>query len=153
MHCSNCGRSISNNLNYCNNCGSRIAANALVVGNALSRPLSIGAAFVAVVGLICFVPLLRELLRSPLDQGAIIAILFIYLATVFGLFSVMIGHVWKHSGDIRIKAKGNNVQDEYFPPASTGRVNTAQLDEYREPAMSVTERTTRTLENVPRRDS
>ena len=61
----------------------------------------------------------------------------------------MIGHVWKHSGDIRIKTKGNNVQDEYFPTGSTGRVNTAQLDEYREPAMSVTERTTRTLENTP----
>src|SRR5438270_10563664 len=99
MYCSTCGKSLNDNLNYCNSCGTRIEKNALVVGNASSRPFTIAAAFIAVIGLVGFIPLLQALLQSRLDQSAMILILIIYLITVFLLFSVLIGHVWKYLGD------------------------------------------------------
>ena len=102
MYCSSCGRSLTENLNYCNNCGARNEKNAAVVGNSSSKILGIAGAFIGMVGLVGFVEVLKILLRSPLDTWAIVVILIAYLVVVFSMFAVLIGHVWKHSGDIRI---------------------------------------------------
>ena len=147
MYCSTCGRQIQENLNYCNNCGARNEKSALVVGNSSSRIFGIAGAFVGMVGLVGFIEVLKILLRSTLESPAIIAILIAYLVTVFFMFAVMIGHVWKNSGDIRIKAKDRQ-DDLRSPPAFRG-VNTAQLEEPRQQPISVTENTTRTLEHAP----
>src|SRR5260221_813446 len=103
MYCSTCGKSLNDNLNYCNSCGSRIEKNQITASNASARPLSAASGVLAVVGLVGFIPLLQTLLRSSLDPPAIIVILIAYLVTLFLMFAVMIGHVWKHSGDLRIK--------------------------------------------------
>ena len=102
---------------------------------------------IGVVGLIGFFPILKVLLDSRLDQPAILMILAAYLATVFLFFAVLVGHVWKHSGDIRVKVNDRG-EDNREPQPFRG-VNTAQLDEYREPSMSVTDHTTKTLDKVP----
>jgi apolipoprotein N-acyltransferase len=149
MYCSTCGKSLNDNLNYCNNCGTRVENKAVKVRNG-SPMLGIGAVFVGIVGLICFVPLLRELLFSRLEQWAVIAILVAYLLTVLAMFAVLIGHVWKKSGDIRIN--GAQGADEYQTQAAIQGINTAQLQEPREPVMSVTEHTTRTLDKIPSAD-
>ena len=147
MYCSTCGKSLNENLNYCNSCGSRIEKNALTVSNNSARLLSVAAGCVAIVGIICFIPLLERLLVSRLDPPAVIVILIAYLVTVFLMFAVMIGHVWKHSGDFRIK--GARQADDYEAPNSFRGINTAQLEEPRQPVMSVTDHTTRTLDKVP----
>ena len=147
MYCSSCGKSIQENLNYCNNCGARNDKNPIVVGNSSSRMLGIAAAFIGMVGLVGFVEVLKTLLRSPLDTWAIIAILVAYLTTVFLMFAVLIGHVWKHSGDIRIKSKDRESKDSV--PNKFRSVTTAQLPEPAGFPASVTEHTTRTLDNVP----
>jgi hypothetical protein len=149
MYCSSCGNQIAEHLNYCNSCGARIEKNPLIVGNSSQRLLTAAAGSIGVVGLICFVPLLQTLLQSSLTQGVMITILVLYLATVFLMFSVLIGHVWKHSGDIRVKGRKPKEPDEYMGPASLRNVATAQLESPREPAISVTEHTTRTLDEVP----
>jgi apolipoprotein N-acyltransferase len=149
MYCSSCGKSLNDNLNYCNHCGTRVENKAVKVRNG-SPMLGIGAVFVGIVGLICFVPLLRELLFSRLEQWAVIAILVAYLLTVLAMFAVLIGHVWKKSGDIRIN--GAQGADEYQTQAAIQGINTAQLQEPREPVMSVTEHTTRTLDKIPSAD-
>ncbi|MEP6789620.1 MAG: zinc ribbon domain-containing protein [Acidobacteriota bacterium] len=150
MYCSTCGKSLNDNLNYCNSCGSRIEKNALLVGNSSQRLFILAAGFIGLVGIVGFIPLLQELLRSRLDQPAILIILFAYLLTIFLMFAVLIGHTWKKSGDIRIKAKGE--RDGYAPPPELRQVTTAQLDEARERPASVTEHTTRTLDHVPLSD-
>ena len=147
MYCSTCGKSIQENLNYCNNCGARNEKNPLVVGNSSSKILGIAAAFIGMVGLVGFVEVLKTLLRSSLETPAIVVILVAYLVVVFLMFAVLIGHVWKHSGDIRIKAKGRT--DEYDAPGAFRGINTAQLQEPRDFPASVTEHTTRTLDKVP----
>ena len=147
MYCSTCGKSIQENLNYCNNCGARNEKNALIVRNSSSRILGIAAAFIGVAGLAGFVRILEILLKSSLDTAAIIVILIAYLIAVFLMFAVLIGHVWKHSGDIRIKSKER--ADEHIAPNAFRGVNTAQLHEPHDFPASVTEHTTRTLDNVP----
>ena len=99
------------------------------------------------VGLVGFVEVLKILLRSPLDTWAIIVVLIAYLVVVFSMFAVLIGHVWKHSGDIRIQSKER--ADEHIAPNAFRGVNTAQLHEPYDFPASVTEHTTRTLDNVP----
>ena len=94
-----------------------------------------------------FVSMLKVLLDSRLDTAAILVILIAYLVAVFAMFVVLIGHVWKHSGDIRVKAKER--ADEYNAPNAFRGVNTAQLHEPHDFPASVTEHTTRTLDNVP----
>lgn len=147
MYCSTCGRSIPENLNYCNNCGARNEKNPLVVGNSSQRLFILAAGFIGLVGIIGFIPLLQELLRSHLDQPAILMILFAYLVTIFLMFAVLVGHTWKKSGDIRIKAKGT--REDHAPYQELRPVTTAQLNEARERPASVTENTTRTLDHVP----
>ena len=147
MYCSSCGRSLTENLNYCNNCGARNEKNAAVVGNSSSKILGIAGAFIGMVGLVGFVEVLKILLRSPLDTWAIVVILIAYLVVVFSMFAVLIGHVWKHSGDIRIKSKDRESKDNM--PNTFRGVTTAQLSEPSGFPASVTEHTTRTLENVP----
>jgi hypothetical protein len=104
-----------------------------------------GATAIGMLGLIGFFPILRELLHSPVDPTVMVVLLVAYLATVFLMFSVLVGHVWKNSGDIRIK--GSQPQPErdkqYLRP-----VTTAQLEEPHEMPASVTEHTTRTLDEV-----
>ena len=149
MFCSNCGNRVADHLNYCSTCGSRIESNALTVANASSRVFAAAAGAIGVIGLICFVPLLQTLLGRGLDTFAVIVVLLAYLFTLLIMFSVLVGHVWKHSGDIRIKTKDIDPDDRYAPPRSFRTVNTNQLEETSSPPIStVTEHTTRTLDEV-----
>lgn len=147
MYCSNCGQSLNGNLNYCNSCGTRVERSAVVVTNSSSKPFAIAAMIIGGGGLFAFIPLLQELLRSRLDQSAVLLILAGYLITVFLMFTVLIGHVWKHSGDVRVKE--NRRDDDYAPPRSFRGVSTAQLNEPHQAPASVTDHTTRTLDHVP----
>jgi hypothetical protein len=150
MYCSNCGTQIADHLNYCNSCGARNEKNALVVSNASSRGFAVSAGVVGAIGLIGFVPLIQTLLGRGLDAVAIIIVALAYLATVLTMFMVLVGHVWKRSGDIHIKA---SEVDDYSHPRSFRGINTNQLEEPRQQPISVTDNTTRTLDGVAvRRD-
>lgn len=146
MYCSHCGTSIPGNLNYCKNCGSRVEKNAVIVSNSSSKMAMAAAGAIGVVGLGGVFPLLKILLESRLDQPAILMVLFGYLVTVFLLVAMLVGHAWKRSGDIRVHADDAN---DYLPPKSFRGPVTARLEAHREPAVSVTEHTTRTLDEIP----
>ena len=147
MYCSHCGSLGGNDLNYCKNCGVRNDRNPLVIGNSASRPFALGASAIGMVGLVGFFPVLRELLHSGVEPAVMVVLLVAYLATVFLMFSVLVGHIWKNSGDIRVKGGRQPEQDtaqQYLRPATT-----AQLKEPRDSPGSVTEHTTRTLDEIP----
>jgi hypothetical protein len=155
MYCATCGNSVKENLNYCNNCGAKIVKDGgLPVRNSASPILAIAVGFFGVAGLFGFIMMLKILLESRLDQPAILTILIAYLVTLFLLCSVIVGQIWKHSGE----TKGNSDQtpEDYSAPAKQFHrtVNTNQLEEAREPFIgSVTENTTRTFDKVPRTDN
>jgi len=152
MYCSTCGKSLNDNLNYCNGCGTRIEKNPLVISNSSSPQLARSLTVIAIVGLIGFVGVLKMLIDKPnLDTAAVVLILLAYLATLFLICALIVGHMWKNSGNIRIK--GAKQADDSNSQGSFRGINTAQLEEYREPVMSVTEHTTRTLDQVPVKDA
>jgi hypothetical protein len=151
MYCATCGNKIAEHLNYCNGCGARIEKNPLIVSNASSPYLAKSVAVVGMVGFIGFIGVLKLLLDSGggLDVPAKVIILLAYLATLFLICAMMVGHMWKHSGDIRVKQNEPKVPNDYRSPATLRPITTAQLEEYGQPAASVTEHTTRTLDQVP----
>jgi hypothetical protein len=152
MYCSTCGNSVNEKLNYCNNCGAKIGNNSLQVTNSSSPTLSIAVGFIGTAGLFGFIMMLKILLESRLDQPAILTILIAYLVTLFLICSVLVGHIWKHSGDFQIHS--HLKPEDYAPPKQFRGRNTNQLEEPREPFISsVTENTTRTLDKVPRAES
>ncbi|HEV8592930.1 MAG TPA: hypothetical protein VGQ55_12570 [Pyrinomonadaceae bacterium] len=149
MYCSTCGNRIAEHLNYCNSCGARTEKNPLIIRNSSSSYIGKALVIVGGFGFIGFLAVLKMLLEAGtrLDIAAIVIILIAYLVTLFLIMAMMIGHIWKNSGDIRIKQHEPNASDDYVSPASFRAVNTAQLESAREPA-SVTEHTTRTLDHV-----
>ncbi|MBV9242518.1 MAG: hypothetical protein JO314_10975 [Acidobacteria bacterium] len=150
MYCSHCGSQTAEDLNYCKNCGRRNERNPLIIGNSSFRPLSVGAVAIGCVGLVGFFPIMRELLRNQVEPAAMVILMVAYLAAVVIMFSILVGHIWKNSGDIRVKQKNsyhpNDVNGYLRPPT------TAQLPDVRERPASVTEHTTRTLDEVPFRE-
>jgi hypothetical protein len=152
MYCSTCGNQIADHLNYCNSCGTRIEKNPLVVSNSSSTYLARSLPIVGGFGFLGFIAVLKILLDNPrLDASAVVFILVAYLIALFLICAMMIGHIWKHSGDIRVKPQEPRLPNDYVSPASFRSATTAQLEEAREPAISVTEHTTRTLDEVPLR--
>jgi hypothetical protein len=149
MYCSTCGRSVSENLNYCNNCGARTERHSSADGSNSTRPFALVSMLIGGGGLFGFFPLLDRLLRSGMDTAAIFFILLAYLVTVLLMFSLVMGFVWKSSSGFGPKmGRGKR----FDVPDQLPVVNTAQLYEPRQPVASVTDHTTRTLENVPVRE-
>ena len=150
MYCSTCGNKIAEHLNYCNGCGARIEKNLPIVRNSASPQLAKALAVIGPIGFVGFLAVLKILLdNGRLETGAIVVILIAYLATLFLICGMLVGRFWKHSGDIRIKQHEPKLPDDYVSPASFRRVTTAQLEATHEPGISVTEHTTRTLDEVP----
>jgi hypothetical protein len=131
-------------LNYCNNCGARNERNPPVAGNA-PRGLVFASMMIGMFGLFGFYGILRELLRTPLDPSVVVILMIVYSVALLAMFSIPIG-VARRCSDTRTKKTGR--ADAYRPPASFRSVNTAQLEEPRDMPASVTEHTTRTLDEI-----
>jgi ABC-type transport system involved in multi-copper enzyme maturation permease subunit len=143
MYCSTCGTEIKAELNYCNRCGARVDRN--VAGNKSEalEYLSMATGFVGLGGLGLTVGLIAILLNYNVIPQVIVMLTFAFLSAVFGISFLMIqqlSRMTNSSTSEKILEKANPVQ--------LGAVNTAQLEEYRQPAQSVTENTTRTLDEV-----
>jgi hypothetical protein len=146
-YCSNCGKALNSNLNYCSSCGTRVEAEKPVLVRSGTPVLAIAGSFIGMIGLMAFYPIMRELLRSPLDTDARVVIMALYLFTVFAMFSVMI---WQsRKGTTEVKAKGNRSSEGFGGQHAFRGINTAQLPEPTSQPASVTEHTTRTLDQVP----
>lgn len=146
MYCSTCGRPQNGNLNYCSGCGARIEKTESFDSTSPQRLFAAATGAVAVVGLIAFIPLVRVLLRSQLEQWPMIAIMGMYLFTVIMLFSILIGHARKQTE--RVRGKDYRFDGEYVPAPLLNRVDTAQLEPARAMPRSVVDSTTRALDEV-----
>jgi hypothetical protein len=137
-------------LNYCSSCGTRVEAEKPVTIRTGTPILAVGAIFIALVGLIGFYPIMTELLHSPMQPPAVFLILLAYLLGVITMFSVLI---WQsRKGTTEIKQKGNRSSDGFGGHQAFRGINTAQLPEPTQQPASVTEHTTRTLDQVPLRE-
>ena len=141
MFCSTCGTEISAELNYCKRCGARVDKLEVRGKNPPAAAyLSMATGFVGLGGLGLTVGLTAILLKFGVLPQVIVMLVLAFLATVFGITFLMLRQISQMS-DFSSPLKEKNLENLQLNAA-----NTAQLEEPRQPARSVTENTTRTLE-------
>ena len=149
MYCSNCGKFISDDRNYCAGCGSPAEKTALVYQSKSQRSLIIGSSVLGTLGLGTLFPIIRTMLEMQVDATLFCIIILAYLVALLYMFSVLMGHVSKRYSGMVTDSKVQKETDSYSPPPSFRDVTTAQLDAGDSKPASVTEHTTRTLDEVP----
>ena len=146
MYCESCGKKIDESLNYCNGCGAQLFREPRSQ-RSLAGIMIAAVSITTITGLIIIGALLVTLLeRVTRPEGAFVFAMVCVLA-LFGISFMMIRQVSRlidHELKVRELPKRSAEPLVQLPQRSTN-----QLDEYREPA-SVTEQTTRTLDQVPR---
>lgn len=146
MFCSTCGKQVNENLNFCNNCGARIDAK---TEQYQDRSFGLNAATVTGImgmfGLFGFVFLAIKLLEKNLDPSFVFALLALFMAAVFGICFLIFRQTTEHSFKVRKKEK----TDEESAPKQLSAETAAKLNpSYQSPISSVTENTTRTLDEI-----
>jgi predicted PurR-regulated permease PerM len=142
MYCSTCGNEIKTELNYCNRCGARVDKTG-GGDNSGASYLSMATGFVCLGGLGLTVGLIAMLLRNNVAPTVIVILALAFLCAVFGISVLMIQQISRMTKSL----PGEKISDR-TNPAQLDAINTAQLNEYRQPAHSVTENTTRTLDKT-----
>ncbi|HMS08853.1 MAG TPA: zinc ribbon domain-containing protein [Pyrinomonadaceae bacterium] len=151
MYCERCGKQINDSLNFCNGCGAQLRKEKekdeekSVFSGLLSALIA-----VAVVGFGVLVGFTAILLDKIEKTEAIFAFVLAYLATLFAVL-YMIGRQLAKVIDRKMEAEprpktqtlGEPQTFVQLPPKSTN-----PLEDLNGPA-SVTEHTTRTLDEVP----
>lgn len=141
MYCSTCGTLINTELNYCNRCGARV--DKLTAAEELSSAsgyLSMATGFVGLGGLGLTIGLIGMLLKNGVNSEVLVMLALAFLATVLAISFMMIRQISQMTKAAQISS------NKTFAPPQLSAPNTAQLAEPRQPVMSVTENTTRTLE-------
>lgn len=150
MHCPNCGKVVSKTLKYCNDCGERLSKVDEIdkdgmPGKMLDNILT--AIFMIVMfGMGILVGLVAVLLSNNIDTEIVLKITVVYLAAIFGICFVLARQVPKL---IDARLKMGLKDDDVREPQQLRAPITAQLNEYQQPASSVTDHTTRTLDKIP----
>ncbi|MBC7898940.1 MAG: hypothetical protein H7070_02705 [Saprospiraceae bacterium] len=148
MYCSTCGNAVTTDLKYCKNCGDKLVKEVDkdgMPGKMLDNILTT-LFLVVMFGLGILVGLVAVLLSRDVQTEVVVLITIAYLAAVFGICYTLLGQVPKL---IDAKLNRRNDSPDFVPHVQLPAKVTGQLDGYHEPAMSVTEHTTRTLDKIP----
>lgn len=147
MYCSSCGTAVSPNLSYCNRCGTELNAKERNV--TLQSPLSPdylvwAIASVTIVGLGTAIGLMAVMKNVVhFNEGVIMAFTFLCFLTFLGIDSVFIWLL------LRSQKRGRETGDIIqLKELATKELAETQSRVLADPAPSVTEHTTRTLEPV-----
>ncbi len=149
MYCSTCGTLINTELNYCNRCGSRVDKLEKSGGDGSGAGyLSMATGFICLGGLGLTVGLIAMLLKNNVAPPVIVILALAFLCAVFGTSCLMIQQISRMTKSASGEKTLNKADAHQL-----GAINTAQLEEYRQPARSVTENTTRTFDKIPLKDN
>jgi uncharacterized membrane protein YvbJ len=150
MFCSKCGNQLSAGLNYCNRCGTPVNKIDAETRIGASAKITEALPYIGVFGFAGFIFLIVILLKNQVPEKVLILLSLFYLATLFGIcFSIL----QSSNNSIGKSESAKNDSPDFVPLVELPAKNTNQLHEYREPAISVTEETTRNFEKVPRREN
>ncbi|MDQ6788299.1 MAG: hypothetical protein M3033_15955 [Acidobacteriota bacterium] len=146
MYCANCGSPINEELNYCNRCGKRVAGNELATRGdgsvSVLKSLSIATGFVGVFGVGGLIAIIIKLIESGIQSPAVVFLVFFFAATVFGICFLLTRQISRLT-ETSVSTKRN--LKEKLAPEQLNSNAAAQIESPREPFLSVTENTTRTL--------
>jgi hypothetical protein len=152
MFCSACGSTVNDKLNYCNNCGAKLLKEkAEETPKSMMDNLLTSLTFVALGGFGILVGLVSVLLKNGFDHKGIMVVAFFYLAALFGICYMLVSQLPKLI-DAKLDRKKETPESYQAPQPQLFAKTTAQLEEHREPAMSVTDHTTRTFDKIPLRE-
>ena len=140
MYCSTCGSLINTELNYCNRCGARVDRLAAREKSPAAAYLSMATGFVGLGGLGLTVGLIAILLKYGVVAEAVVMLALAFLLTVFGMTFMMLRQISQMSN------AAPPTKEKAFETPQLNAPRTELLEEPRQPAQSVTENTTRTLE-------
>lgn len=147
MYCPSCGMNVTQGLSYCNRCGADLKPSESLVstgkpkGLAVIVPLSMAMTVgLALGGIAAVFNLLMELIRSGFPVKDAMTLAVISLLMLFGTV-VLLGRQLSKLIGVYLKS-GDDTQPK--KPKLSGQPP-AQLNAPREPVLSVTEHTTRTL--------
>ena len=147
MFCWSCGKTVQENLNYCSNCGARVEKNAPENDSSWMSNPATAVGYLGVFGLGGFIFLVMTLLKQGLNPSAVFAMSALYLAALFGICFLLIRQNSDHSG--KRQNKNSTEESAYHEPKKFRSEITNQLESpQNEPVPSVTENTTRTLDEV-----
>ena len=139
MYCSGCASEIQSGLNYCSRCGRRVVEESKW-GSHRTNPLTIVGNTVG-VGLVAFIFVLLVLVRNGITGDVLFGITLVYFAALV-LICMML--FWQ----ARLLAKDKTAEIRHSEPPYIKPATTAQLPEPAQTPASVTESTTRTLDEV-----
>jgi len=149
MYCPNCANPVHEKLKYCNGCGERLVKEedghgtpGKMLDNVLTTLF-----LVVMFGLGILVGLVAVLLGNHVNNDMVTLVIVAYLAAIFGICFSLVRQVPKLI-DARLKGFTSNTPD-FVPPHQLNPRTTAQLEESRQQPASVTDHTTRTLDEVP----
>jgi uncharacterized OB-fold protein len=150
MYCSSCGTESTPGLNYCNRCGASLGTQALATTSiSLTKPTFILSVAVIMITLLGFTALIKgatELARNEFSKDPVMAMIILGMATILAIDIMLIKQLSRLvSASIGTGAPTRT--KEMAAPRQTSRQLNAPPPE---PAPSVTENTTRTLEPVYR---
>ena len=143
MYCANCGSEIKIGLNYCSRCGARAAKIETEIGRSLSENLTASLGYIGAFGLVGYIFVALVLVKNGVSGNALAAISLFYLATLFGICFMILQQLKTLPGKSKAPDFQNNFGHEQLEAADT-----AQLEEPKQQPISVTERTTRTLDKI-----
>ena len=149
MFCPTCGSSVTEGLKYCKSCGGRLTREIedrdAGPGKMLNHLLT-SMVFIVLFGLGILVGLVAVMLGKDVKTEIVMMVAIVYLLAIFGICFTLARQVPKLI-DARLKCWDATTD------ADTARQlaphTTAQIEEFREPVMSVTDHTTKTLYKIP----
>ncbi len=150
MYCATCGSLINEELNYCNRCGNRVAkGNELVkktdVTVSVLENLSGSIRYVGFAGIGGFIGLIAILVGNNVQPELIAIISILFLLTTFGICFLLTRQIYRLTKNL-ISTKEDSKQK--ILPEQLNAPITGQIEVPHQPFASVTENTTRTLDEV-----
>ena len=147
MYCPSCGKTVNGGLRFCNSCGERIGRDddggtPSEMLNTILRTLFL----IVFVGLGILVGLVAVLLEHDARISDVAGLALVYLLVLFGICFTLIRQIPKLI-DAKLSAWKKGL--DLVPAQQLAAPTTGQLEEYREPVMSVTDHTTKTLDKIP----
>lgn len=149
MFCTNCGKTIPSDLNYCSGCGSATDNVSHSGDTRAGRLMIVGGIVMGVAGIVSFFLVLGTILSASIDPGTKFAIAISYLAAiaVMSAFPMILGWKLVNSPSTSRKAT-NDIGQGYPAPTSLRGADSSQLPVGDPGFGSITEPTTRTLDEV-----
>jgi Na+-transporting methylmalonyl-CoA/oxaloacetate decarboxylase gamma subunit len=152
MYCSSCGMAVTPGLSYCNHCGAKLGG---AKGDGITKSpevkpetlvAAIAAVFIFGLGAIIFLMMALKMVFGPENLALVIAFTFLSFLIMLAVEGVFVGML------LGRKKGAKEVGDtERLKKQTAKELSEAKARMLPEPAMSVTEHTTRTLEPVDRK--